>query len=74
MSRVVRVHPETTDKFKRLEDFLKKNNISFEVSDPEGVFELTKEQKQILDERAASTADSLTVSQVNDRLNDKYCV
>lgn len=74
MSRVVRVHPETTDKFKRLEDFLKKNNISFEVSDPEGVFELTKEQKQILDERTASTADSLTVSQVNDRLNDKYCV
>ena len=74
MTRVVRVHPETIDKFNRLEDFLKKNDISFEVSDPEGVFKLTEDQKQILDERDASATDGLTVTQVNERLNEKYGV
>lgn len=73
MPHIIRVHPLDKEKIKKLEEFLKLNDIEFEVSNSGDEYELSNNEKQILNKRDASGIDNaIPVDEVNERIQKKY--
>ena len=72
MSHIIRVHSLDKEKIQKLEEFLKLNDIEFEVSNSDGEYELSDNEKQILNKRDASGIENaIPVDEVNERIQKK---
>jgi hypothetical protein len=73
MSHIIRVHSLDKEKIQKLEEFLKLNDIEFEVSNSGDEYELSNNEKQILNKRDASGIENaIPVDEVNERIQKKY--
>lgn len=73
MSHIITVHSLDKEKIQKLEEFLKLNDIEFEISDSGDEYHLSNNEKQILNKRDASGIENtIPVDEVNERIQKKY--